>query len=55
MNATVANSSDPAFGTFDALLPDLARLYKDVHSHPELSMQNSRTRDWRRTAWCVGY
>jgi amidohydrolase len=25
------------------LLPDLERLYKDIHSHPELSMQETRT------------
>lgn len=27
----------------DALLPDLEALYKDVHAHPELSMQETRT------------
>ena len=27
----------------DGLLPDLEALYKDVHSHPELSMQEKRT------------
>src|SRR5438105_12494532 len=25
------------------LLPELEKLYKDVHSHPELSMQETRT------------
>src|ERR1700731_555848 len=43
MNTTAANSSDPALRNLDALLPDLADLYKDVHSHPELSMQETRT------------
>jgi hippurate hydrolase len=43
MNANKANSSDPALRNLDALLPDLAELYKDVHSHPELSMQETRT------------
>src|SRR6202790_5280516 len=38
-----ANSPDPALRDLDALLPDLAELYKDVHSHPELSMQETRT------------
>src|SRR5712672_4285629 len=38
-----ANSPDPALRDVDALLPDLAELYKDVHSHPELSMQETRT------------
>ena len=27
----------------DGMLPDLEALYKDVHSHPELSMQETRT------------
>jgi len=27
----------------DHLLPDLEALYKDVHAHPELSMQETRT------------
>src|SRR6202051_4643032 len=43
MNTTAANSPDPALRDLDALLPDLAELYKDVHSHPELSMQETRT------------
>ena len=38
-----ANSPDPALRDLDVLLPDLAELYKDVHSHPELSMQETRT------------
>ena len=25
------------------LLPDLERVYKDIHAHPELSMQETRT------------
>src|SRR6476659_1705333 len=43
MNANATNASDPALRNLDALLPDLAELYKDVHSHPELSMQETRT------------
>ena len=43
MNTNKANSFDPALRNLDALLPDLAELYKDVHSHPELSMQETRT------------
>jgi len=35
--------SDPASLDLDNLLPDLEALYKDVHSHPELSMQERRT------------
>ncbi|HEY2712821.1 MAG TPA: M20 family metallopeptidase [Chthoniobacterales bacterium] len=29
----------------DKLLPELEELYKDIHSHPELSMQEKRTAD----------
>ncbi|MCP4615376.1 MAG: amidohydrolase [Bradyrhizobium sp.] len=36
-------SSDPALRSLDSMLPDLEALYKDVHSHPELSMQETRT------------
>src|SRR6201993_5261627 len=43
MNTIAAISSDPAFRNLEALLPDLADLYKDVHSRPELSMQETRT------------
>jgi hippurate hydrolase len=35
--------SDTAPLDLDGLLPDLEALYKDVHSHPELSMQEKRT------------
>ncbi len=38
-----ALSSDPALHNLDGILPDLEALYKDVHSHPELSMQETRT------------
>src|SRR6185437_12956332 len=38
-----ALSSDPVLRNLDDLLPDLEALYKDVHAHPELSMQESRT------------
>src|SRR3954452_11984391 len=37
----------PAAGEFEspirALLPDLERVYTDIHAHPELSMQETRT------------
>jgi hippurate hydrolase len=36
-------SSTPSSLDLDDLLPDLEALYKDVHSHPELSMQETRT------------
>jgi len=38
-----APSSDPVLHNLDVLLPDLEALYKDVHAHPELSMQETRT------------
>ena len=38
-----ALSSDPVLRNLDVLLSDLEALYKDVHSHPELSMQETRT------------
>ena len=43
MNATPTLSSDPVLRDLDALLPDLETLYKDVHAHPELSMEETRT------------
>src|SRR4051812_38968088 len=33
----------PVLANLDGLLPDLEALYKDVHAHPELSMQETRT------------
>src|SRR5213082_3275292 len=36
-------SADAALRNLDRLLPELEALYKDVHSHPELSMQETRT------------
>src|SRR5215469_13566844 len=43
MTQAQALSCDPAWRNLDGMLPDLEVLYKDVHSHPELSMQESRT------------
>jgi hippurate hydrolase len=40
-NATTPN--DTILAHLDELLPELETLYKDVHSHPELSMQETRT------------
>ncbi|ACL66698.1 amidohydrolase [Anaeromyxobacter dehalogenans 2CP-1] len=41
----MANAQDPGglLATLDALLPDLESLYTDLHAHPELSMQETRT------------
>ena len=43
MSKTQASSSKGLLRNIDGLLPDLEALYKDVHSHPELSMQEMRT------------
>lgn len=43
MNAPQVASSGPGLPGIDRLLPELEALYKDVHSHPELSMQETRT------------
>src|SRR6516164_1309091 len=43
MSKPQASSSDTALRNLDGLLPELEALYKDVHSHPELSMQETRT------------
>ena len=29
--------------SIDAVLPELEAVYKDIHAHPELSMQETRT------------
>lgn len=41
--ATTAAPADSILGGLGALLPDLERLYTDIHAHPELSMQETRT------------
>jgi amidohydrolase len=43
MSKVQASSSDAILRNLEGLLPDLETLYKDVHSHPELSMQETRT------------
>src|SRR4051812_44535473 len=43
MNDKVASPSSSAADDLQSMLPPLEALYKDVHSHPELSMQESRT------------
>ncbi|HVW84701.1 MAG TPA: M20 family metallopeptidase [Bryobacteraceae bacterium] len=35
--------SERVLATVDGLLPELERLYRDIHAHPELSMQEVRT------------
>jgi amidohydrolase len=43
MNETPSSPSTSALGDLPALLPALEKLYTDVHAHPELSMQETRT------------
>src|ERR1700719_4145380 len=43
MSPTTATTPEPVLKNLDRLIPDLEALYKDVHSHPELSMQEART------------
>jgi amidohydrolase len=43
MSKPQAHPSDPVLRNLDNMLPELEALYKDVHSHPELSMQETRT------------
>jgi hippurate hydrolase len=35
--------SNPVLKNIERLIPDLEALYKDIHAHPELSMQETRT------------
>ena len=39
MSTSHPTPADPVLANLDGLLPDLEALYKDVHAHPELSMQ----------------
>ena len=43
MNSQETRFSDPALAHLPHLLPELEALYTDVHAHPELSMQETRT------------
>ena len=43
MNINERRSSDPALARLPGLLAELEALYTDVHAHPELSMQETRT------------
>ena len=43
MSQQTATPASVVLADLDFLLPNLEKLYKDVHSHPELSMQEMRT------------
>src|SRR5689334_12476603 len=38
-----SQQAQSVLGNLKAVLPDLESVYKDIHSHPELSMQEKRT------------
>jgi amidohydrolase len=41
--AVESSPSEPGLANLDGLLPELETIYQDIHSHPELSMQEERT------------
>lgn len=43
MSMHTDSAAAAVLGTLDELLPDLEAFYKDIHSHPELSMHETRT------------
>lgn len=49
MKAKETTSSDPTLARLPGLLPELEVLYTDVHAHPELSMQETRTAGLQRS------
>src|SRR5271163_3756756 len=43
MSASNPNGAESVLNGLASLIPNLETLYKDVHAHPELSMQETRT------------
>ena len=43
MDATSTTSAAPVLADLGDILPTLEASYKDIHAHPELSMQEHRT------------
>ena len=43
MMSDKAQQSNTILASLGTLFPDLESVYKDIHSHPELSMQENRT------------
>ena len=43
MNASNPNGAEPILSGLASLIPNIEALYKDVHAHPELSVQETRT------------
>jgi hippurate hydrolase len=44
MNTRSTQADEQIAAVIEELLPELETFYKDVHAHPELSMQETRTR-----------
>src|SRR3954470_9086548 len=45
MYTALPDPSSTLLANLPSLLPNLEALYKDIHAHPELSMQENRTAD----------
>lgn len=43
MNQSQVSSLGPVLGNLEGMLPDFEEFYRDLHSHPELSMRETRT------------
>jgi metal-dependent amidase/aminoacylase/carboxypeptidase family protein len=43
MLMAASDRSDPVLGGLDGIVSNLEGFYKDIHAHPELSMQEERT------------
>jgi metal-dependent amidase/aminoacylase/carboxypeptidase family protein len=43
MTTSAAHPPEPVLAGLGTLLPNLKSIYTDIHSHPELSMQETRT------------
>ena len=43
MTTSTASAADSILGSLGTLLPDLQAVYTDIHAHPELSGQETRT------------
>src|SRR5689334_25222665 len=43
MTTATATPADTMLGSLETLLPDLEGVYTDIHAHPELSTQETRT------------
>ena len=51
MNTNKTKSPEASLASLSGLIPHLEALYTDVHAHPELSMQETRTSSLARRSW----